>query len=144
MGAEAIAMGESKSPSRSRSRGRSRSSSERKSRSRSRSPRRSRSRSRSRGRAGPKDTGGKRVKGIACKWHDRGFGFIKPNDGGEDVFCHVSGLQSGNCLREGDEVEFEVAWDERQNKYRATEVSGGIQDDYIQSGGGGGGGGGYR
>merc|ERR1719183_3058763 len=79
--------------------------------------------------------GGKRVKGIACKWHDRGFGFIKPNDGGEDVFCHVSGLQSGNCLREGDEVEFEVAWDERQNKYRATEVSGGIQDDYIQSSG---------
>merc|ERR1712072_1503030 len=143
MGAEAIAMGESKSPSRSRSRGRSRSSSERKSRSRSRSPRRSRSRSRSRGRAGPKDTGGKRVKGIACKWHDRGFGFIKPNDGGEDVFCHVSGLQSGNCLREGDEVEFEVAWDERQNKYRAIEVSGGIQDDFRGSDGrreGGGGG----
>merc|ERR1711939_635354 len=120
MGSIAIAMGESKSPSRSRSRGRSRSS----------------------GRAGPKDTGGKRVKGIACKWHDRGFGFIKPNDGGEDVFCHVSGLQSGNCLREGDEVEFEVAWDERQNKYRAIEVSGGIQDDFR--GDGGGGGGGYR
>merc|ERR1712205_149894 len=96
----------------SKSRSRSRSRSARK--SRSRSPRRSRSRSRSRGRGGPRDSGGKRVKGVACKWHDRGFGFIKPNDGGEDVFCHVSGLQSGNCLREGDEVEFEVAWDERR------------------------------
>merc|ERR1712196_94260 len=105
--------------------------------SRSRS-RRSRSRSRSRDRRGGgglRDSGGKREAGIACKWNDRGFGFIRPNKGGEDVFCHVSGLKDGNMLREGDEVEFEVVFDERQGKYRAAEVTGGIQDDGYDNGG---------
>merc|ERR1712216_931308 len=122
----------SRSPRRDRSRSRSRS--ERREKSRSRSPRRSRSRSRGGGRDDRRDSG-RREKGVACRWNDRGFGFIRPNKGGEDVFCHVSGLQHGNMLREGDEVEFEVLFDERQGKYRAAEVTGGIQDDYRDSGG---------
>ena len=36
----------------------------------------------------------------------KGFGFIKPNDGGPDIFVHVSGL-SGE-VREGDKVSYEV------------------------------------
>ena len=47
---------------------------------------------------------GGRLKGQACRWNERGFGFIKPADGGEDLFCHVSSIEDGNCLREGDEV----------------------------------------
>lgn len=36
----------------------------------------------------------------------KGFGFITPNDGGKDIFVHVSGLVSK--IRENDKVTFEV------------------------------------
>lgn len=36
----------------------------------------------------------------------KGFGFIKPNDGGNDVFVHSSGLK--DRIRENDEVSFEI------------------------------------
>ena len=39
--------------------------------------------------------------------NDRGFGFIS-RDAGEDVFVHVSNLQAGATLSEGQTVEFEV------------------------------------
>lgn len=47
------------------------------------------------------------------KWFNpqKGFGFIQPNDGSKDVFVHassVNGLEFGEGLREGEEVEYEV------------------------------------
>ncbi|MCL7987602.1 cold-shock protein [Sphingobacterium sp. lm-10] len=36
----------------------------------------------------------------------KGFGFITPNDGGQEVFVHVSGLTQD--IREQDHVSFEV------------------------------------
>jgi len=36
----------------------------------------------------------------------KGFGFIKPDDSGEDVFVHSSGLIDN--IRENDKVNFEV------------------------------------
>lgn len=37
----------------------------------------------------------------------KGFGFITPDDGGKDVFVHVSNT-NGAELNDGDKVEFEV------------------------------------
>ena len=42
---------------------------------------------------------------------DKGFGFIVPDDGSDDVFFHRSRLGAKiqfDDLREGDEVEFQV------------------------------------
>ena len=37
----------------------------------------------------------------------KGFGFISPSDGGDDIFVHSTGLVSRN-IRENDKVTFEV------------------------------------
>jgi CspA family cold shock protein len=43
------------------------------------------------------------------KWFstEKGFGFIQPDDGSEDVFVHHSEVD-GKDPRDGDEVQFEV------------------------------------
>ena len=69
------------------------------------------------------------MKGVAQRWNERGFGFIKPNDGSEDLFCHFSAITDGNCLMQGAEVEYTRSYDERKGNYRATEVSGGSHED---------------
>ena len=46
------------------------------------------------------------------KWFNdaKGFGFISPSDGGEDLFAHFSAIQGNGfkTLREGQRVDFEV------------------------------------
>ena len=106
----------SRSPDRERSR-RDRSDSRDRERSR-----RDRSRSRSRGRddRGGGGGGGGKASGVACRWNERGFGFIKPDDGGDDLFCHVSQITDGNALSEGAPVHFVKVFDERRGSYPVT------------------------
>lgn len=46
------------------------------------------------------------------KWFNptKGFGFIEPDNGGGDVFVHISAVQNSglNGLDEGQKIEFEV------------------------------------
>ena len=41
---------------------------------------------------------GARVKGTVSRWTERGFGFITPEDGGEDLFCHFSNVEDVDFL----------------------------------------------
>jgi CspA family cold shock protein len=53
----------------------------------------------------PKSTG-------TVKWFNdaKGFGFITPDDGGEDLFAHFSSIQMNGfkTLKEGQKVAFEI------------------------------------
>jgi len=56
---------------------------------------------------------------------DRGFGFIKPSDSGEEVFFHSSSVDQPTFdeLNEGQTVEFDVESDPKQpNRSRAAHV----------------------
>jgi len=50
--------------------------------------------------------------------HQKGFGFIQPDDGGKDVFVHVSALERAGIrgLNEGQKVSFDTQEDRRSGK----------------------------
>ena len=53
---------------------------------------------------------------------DKGFGFIKPDDGNNDVFFHVSALREGDEITVGKAVTFESGVDPKSGKSKATSV----------------------
>jgi uncharacterized membrane protein YsdA (DUF1294 family)/cold shock CspA family protein len=63
-------------------------------------------------------------RGTITRWKDdRGFGFIRPDEGGDEVFFHVSGL-SRNQGRPADNVAvaYSVERDAKSRKLRAVNV----------------------
>ena len=54
----------------------------------------------------------------------KGFGFIEPDDGGKDVFVHVSALERAGIhdLAEGQKVKFETEVDSRSGKTAVSTI----------------------
>ena len=60
------------------------------------------------------------------KWFNsqKGFGFIQPDDGGADVFVHISAVERAGLrdLREGQKVSYELTQDQRSGKSAADQL----------------------
>ena len=61
------------------------------------------------------------------KWFNsqKGFGFIQPDDGGSDVFVHISAVERAGMygLNEGQKISFEVVADRRTGKSAADKLA---------------------
>jgi cold shock protein len=61
------------------------------------------------------------------KWFNgqKGFGFIQPNDGGSDVFVHISAVERAGLpgLAEGQKVSYELKTDKMRGKVSAEGLS---------------------
>ncbi|MEK9132812.1 MAG: cold shock domain-containing protein [Patescibacteria group bacterium] len=51
------------------------------------------------------------MKGTIKRLNEKGFGFITPEEGGQDVFFHANDCASGNFkeMQEGNAVTFDTA-----------------------------------
>ena len=60
------------------------------------------------------------------KWFNgqKGFGFIQPDDGGKDVFVHISAVERAGMsnLNEGQKISYEVVADRRSGKSSADNL----------------------
>ena len=61
------------------------------------------------------------------KWfnEEKGFGFIANDNGGDDVFVHISAIasQGYKTLAEGQKVSFETETDPKNGKLKAANVT---------------------
>jgi cold shock protein len=60
------------------------------------------------------------------KWFNgqKGYGFIQPDDGGKDVFVHISAVERAGLsqLNEGQKVSFEIRADRMTGKTSADNL----------------------
>lgn len=60
------------------------------------------------------------------KWFNtqKGYGFIQPDEGGADVFVHISAVQNSGMtgLDEGQKISYEIIQDKRTGKSAAGDL----------------------
>jgi cold shock protein len=61
------------------------------------------------------------------KWFNstKGFGFIQPDDGGTDVFVHISAVERAGLrgLNDGQKIKYEMVRDKKSGKMSADQLS---------------------
>jgi CspA family cold shock protein len=61
------------------------------------------------------------------KWFNpqKGFGFIQPSDGSQDVFVHISAVERAglSTLNEGQKINYELKTDKMRGKVSAENLS---------------------
>jgi CspA family cold shock protein len=61
------------------------------------------------------------------KWFNatKGYGFIQPDNGGADVFVHISAVERAGMtsLNEGQKISFEIEQDRRTGKSAAGKIT---------------------
>jgi CspA family cold shock protein len=66
------------------------------------------------------------VSNGTVKWFNtqKGYGFIQPEDGGKDIFVHISAVERAGLreLREGQRVAFEAVLDRKSGKSAAENL----------------------
>ena len=60
------------------------------------------------------------------KWFndEKGYGFIQPDNGGKDVFVHVTAVERSGLrgLAEGQKISYELQTDQRSGKTSAVDL----------------------
>ncbi len=60
------------------------------------------------------------------KWFNKtkGFGFIQPDDGGNDVFVHITAVEQSGLgeLKDGQKIAYELQKDEKRGKTSAVNL----------------------
>ena len=60
------------------------------------------------------------------KWFNtqKGYGFIQPEDGGRDVFVHISAVERAgmSSLNEGQKIGYDLETDQRSGKVSAANL----------------------
>lgn len=60
------------------------------------------------------------------KWFNstKGYGFIQPDEGGADVFVHISAVEKAGLrtLHEGQKVSYELQKDPKKGKFSAVNL----------------------
>ncbi len=66
------------------------------------------------------------AKGVVTTFdHRKGFGFIKPEDGGADIYVHVSAVERSGLARvsAGDRLVYELQKDTAQDRMMAVKLA---------------------
>jgi len=72
------------------------------------------------------DEGVEKMNKGSVKWFNgaKGYGFIAPDDGGADVFVHISAVEQAGLhqLNEGQKISYDVEVDPKKGKSSAVNL----------------------